>query len=178
MPTQSDRPPAFLWFLAIPPLFLLAAALYLRLRSLQGTYGPFLFATLWVAWFTAMAFGTWYGAPKSSMQLTVIKAIIVIDFLFALIWPIISLPSIYKPNPGVLALAVVACALGVVVFCGLSLTNSSPKVDDERHGQNKPFLLIPRSNGFGYKPNLAHPASWILALAPFIILLVGFKFIL
>jgi hypothetical protein len=127
-----------------------------------------------MAWFTAMAFATWHGSPKSSMRLATIKVIIVIDFLFGVIWPMISL---FKLNPGVLALVVVACALGVVIFCAASFTNSSPQAEEELSHRNKPFLLIPRLNGFGYVPNLANPAAWLLTLAPFVILLIGLKLI-
>jgi hypothetical protein len=150
---KPDRLPAFYWLLLVPPAILVSTALYLHLhwssipvrypihwgtdgqangwatRSFRGVYGPLVFAGLWMAWFTAMAFVIWYRSPRSSMRIAVAKTLIAVDLLFGLIWPAISLSSRYKPNPGVLALIIVAGTLAVVGFSVAMLRNAATDID-------------------------------------------------
>lgn len=209
--TEPDRLPRFFWVSMIPPVILAGTALYLYLhwssipaqypihwgpdgqpngwatRSLRGVYGPLLFAALWMIWLVGMAFAIWYGARRSPLRTAVAKIMIAVEFLFGIIWPVVSLLPLYRPNAALLVTVILGGVAGTIVYSLVTFRRAASVAGEEVipaasagssfFDRQNPAILLPRSDGLGYCPNLAHPVAWLLLLYPFAIVIIAMIFI-
>jgi uncharacterized membrane protein len=213
--TEPEQLPAYFWAATIPPIILAATAFYLHLhwssiparfpvhwgpdgqpngwetRSSRGVYGPLLFAGLWMIWFIGMVFASWYGARRSPMRTAVAKIMIAVEYLFGVIWPLVSLMPLYGPPNVVLLVSLVFGGVaGVIAYSVVTFRNAGSASEEEAADANvcsssrssffdrrSPAILLPRADGLGYCPNLAHPLAWILLLYPFLIVIIAVKFL-
>ncbi len=205
--TDPDRLPRLFLLCIIPLAMLGATALYLHLhwaeipsrypvhwgingqpnrwaiRSVRGVYGPLIFAAMWMAWFIAMALACWFYSRRSPLRLAMMKVMIAVEFLFAIIWPCVAFLPLHNFKGPATILVIIGGSIALVVYCNAVFkkagSDGTPSFSGVHSAYNRKdaSLLVPRADGFGYTPNLAHPAAWILTAAPFAIVFVGLKFI-
>jgi len=158
-----------------------------EMRSLLGVYGDLLLAGSWMVWFIGMAFASWYGARRSAMRTAMAKIMIAVEFLFGIIFPAVSLLPLYRPNPVVLAVLIIGGVAGAIIYSVMIFRKAGSAPFEESAAENgsgssffnrrNPAILLPRADGLGYCPNLAHPLAWILLFYPFVLFFIVMRFI-
>ena len=156
-------------------------------RSVRGVYGPLIFAALWMTWLVGMAFASWYGARRSPVRAAVAKIMIAMEFLFGLVWPAVSLMPLYRPNAVLLVTVILGGVAGTIAYSLVTFRRAASQAGEEVipaasggssfFDRQNPAILLPRADGLGYSPNLAHPVAWLLLLCPFAIILFAIIFI-
>ncbi len=155
-------------------------------RSLRGVYGPLMLAGLCMIWLIGMAFAAWHGARRSSLRVAVAKIMLAVEFLFGLIAPLVALLPIYQPKPALMVALISGGVAGVIAYSIAAFRQTASDAGDEVAAANSgsscfdrrnPALLLPRPDGLGYIPNLAHPLAWVLLVYPFVVVLFAIAFL-
>jgi uncharacterized membrane protein len=140
---KPERLPWFLWLGLVPPLLLLAAALYLHAnwnsiparfpvhwgldgnpnrwaeRSVKGVYRPLFFGAEMVFWFFGFALAIWHGARQSEpLRRPTVGLLIATQWFFALTMAGISLGPLIRVPVAVFALSGIA----IILVPGIYLT--------------------------------------------------------
>jgi uncharacterized membrane protein len=151
---EPERLPWFTWLGLVPPLILLAAALYLHAnwnsipprfpvhwgldgnpnrwadRSFRGVYAPLLIGAELVVWLFGFALAIWYGARQSEpLRKPIVGFLIATQWFFALTMAGISLGPLTHLPVAVFALSGIAIILVPGIYLTRKATDPRGPVD-------------------------------------------------
>ena len=150
-------------------------------RTIGGVYAPLIFGALLVSWLSLLQYATWHGSRRSAHRGTTVLAVTAAQLVCGLVFPMTALAPLFRLSPGLMAAITIALALTAVIaaLSGAMRTAAEPVPEpDTTPGQNwkagsmlyfnpdDPAFFVPRRQGQGFTPNLAHLTPCVLCFAP------------
>jgi len=202
-----ERLPWFTWLGLVPLLMLLATALYLQAnwdslasrypvhrdihgtpnrwadRSVQGVYGPLLFAAGVAVYFFGLALAMWYGSRRSEpLRRPMVGFFVAIGWSFALMMAGVALGRVIPLPVGVVAFAWLPILLGAGYLIKKSNEPRDPDPTPDEcwkggmiyYNSNDAALFVARRYGVGLTSNMAHPWSWVMLASGPVLIATGF----
>jgi uncharacterized membrane protein len=193
-----EKLPWFSWLAAGPFVILAAAARWLYLhwdripprypvhfdaaghanrwveRTVNGVYGPLLFAAELCAWLLIMGLAGWFGSRRSRSRPVMLGGMIAVQYLLGVLFALISVQAPLGIPVSVIALAPTAMLIPLIIVLRNKLSEPGAPIDPTPNGCWKgaivyynpkdAALFVEKREGLGYTFNFANPWSWVLLL--------------